>query len=113
MDNTTIEKIYRETFAGCSLFYRDTTLKEELIFQYKKNQIIQERGFTVLSHKAAGLKSNLRYAVASSKAKNVGFINPMSKDYGEVILQLNAFFKVLDIYEVENKVQILLLHISQ
>ncbi len=35
MDNSVIEKIYNDTFAGCTMFYRDTTVSEKLISKYR------------------------------------------------------------------------------
>lgn len=113
MDNSIIEKIYKETFAGCSFFYRDTTLNQDFILKYKVNQIINERGLTDMSFTGGGLGGNLRFLIVSSKGKNVASINSESKKYGHVILQANSFFKVLDIYRIEDKTQILLLNISK
>lgn len=113
MDKTAIEKIYNDTFAGCTMFYRDTNLDENLISQYKQNQIIQERGFTDMSFKGGGLNQNLRYLIASSKGKNLSAINPQSEKFGHIVLQSNSFFKILDIYKIGNKTQIFLLNISE
>jgi len=113
MDNTEIEKIYNDTFAGCAMFYRDTNLDEKLISKYQQNQILLERGFTDMSFKGGGLTQNLRYLIASSKGKNLSAINPQSEKLGHIMLQSNAFFKVLDIYKIEDKTQILLLNIPE
>ncbi len=113
MDNTEIEKIYNDTFAGCAMFYRDTNLDEKLISKYQQNQILLERGFADMSFKGGGLTQNLRYLIASSKGKNLSAINPQSEKLGHIMLQSNAFFKVLDIYKIEDKTQILLLNIPE
>ena len=113
MENADIEKIYNDTFAGCALFYRDTFLDEELISKYEKNQILHERGYTDMSFKGGGLKTNLRFLIASSKGKNLSTINPKSNETGHILLKSDSFFKVLDIYKVGDKTQILLLNISQ
>jgi len=113
MDNTEIEKIYNDTFAGCTMFYRDTNLDESLIVKYQQNQILLERGFTDMSFKGGGLNQNLRYLIASSKGKNVSAINPQSEKFGHILLQSNSYFKVLDIYTIEDKTQIMLLNISE
>ncbi|MDA9339618.1 hypothetical protein N9Q68_01460 [Polaribacter sp.] len=113
MDKSIVEKIYNDTFAGCTMFYRDTTLDEKLISKYKQNQILQERGFTDMSFKGGGLKQNLRYLIASSKGKNLSAMNPQSEQFGHILLKSNSFFKILDIYKLEDKTQILLLNISE
>ena len=111
MDNKQIEAIYNETFSGLALFYRDAKLSEDLISKYKIGQILLERGFTDMSYKGGGLASNLRYLIASAHAKDISAMNLESGQYGHVVLQSNAFFKILDIYRIGNKTQIFLLEI--
>ena len=111
MNNTEIEEIYKQTFSGLALFYRDTTLSEGLISKYKIGQILTERGFTDMTYKDGGLATNCRYLIASANAKDLSAFNPDSKEFGHVLLTSNAFFKVLDIYKIGNKTQIFLLEI--
>lgn len=111
MDNKQIEEIYNQTFGGLTLFYRDTTLSENLIPKYKVGQILTERGFTDMSYKGGGLTTNLRYLIASANAKDLSAFNPDSAKFGHVVLSSNAFFKVLDIYKIGDKTQIFLLEI--
>lgn len=111
MDNNQIEEIYNQTFGGLTLFYRDTTLTEELISKYKVGQILTERGFTDISYRGGGLTTNLRYLIASANAKDLSAVNPDSRKFGHVLLLSNAFFKVLDIYKIGDKTQIFLLEI--
>jgi hypothetical protein len=111
MNNKQIEEIYNETFGGLTLFYRDATLTEDLISKYKVGQILTERGFTDMSYRGGGLTTNLRYLIASAKAKDLSAFNPESGKLGHVVLSSNAFFKVLDIYQMGNKTQIFLLDI--
>jgi len=111
MNNTEIEEIYNQTFSGLALFYRDTTLSEDLISKYQIGQILTERGFTDMTYKDGGLATNCRYLIASSNARDLSAFNPDSKQFGHVLLTSNAFFKVLDIYKIGNKTQIFLLEI--
>lgn len=111
MNNTEIEEIYTRTFSGLTLFYRDTTLSEELISKYQIGQILTERGFTDMTYMGGGLLTNCRYLIASANAKELPAFNPDSKQFGHVVLKPNAFFKVLDIYKIGNKTQIFLLEI--
>jgi hypothetical protein len=71
MDNKKVEEIYNQTFAGLTLFYRDTTLSETLISKYHVGQILTERGFTDMSYKGGGLATNFRYLIASAHAKDL------------------------------------------
>lgn len=111
MDNKQIEEIYNQTFSGLTLFYRDTTLNENLISKYQVGQILTERGFTDMSYKGGGLATNFRYLIASANAKDLSAFNPDSKRFGHVLLSSNAFFKVLDIYKIGDKTQVFLLEI--
>ena len=111
MDNKQIEEIYNATFAGLTLFYRDTTLAEDLISLYKVGQILMERGFTDISYKGGGLAANLRYLIASAHAKDISAVSPDSARFGHVVLRSDSWFKVLDIYRIGDKTQIFLLEI--
>lgn len=113
MDNKQIEEIYNQTFGGLTLFYRDTTLSENLISKYSVGQILTERGFTDMSYKGGGLTTNFRYLIASANAKDLSAFNPDSAKFGHVLLSSNAFFKVLDIYKIGDKTQVFLLEIPE
>lgn len=113
MDNKQIEEIYNQTFSGLTLFYRDTVLAENLISKYRIGQILNERGFTDMSYKGGGLETNFRYLIASANAKDLSAFNPISKQFGLVILSSNSFFKVLDVYKVADKTQVFLLQIPE
>lgn len=111
MDNKQIEEIYNQTFSGLTLFYRDTTLSENLILKYQVGQILTERGFTDMSYKGGGLATNFRYLIASANARDLSAFNQDTKQFGHVLLSSNAFFKVLDIYKIGDKTQVFLLEI--
>jgi hypothetical protein len=103
--------MYNETFSGLKLFYRDTTLSENLISNYKIGQIIQEKGFTDMSSIGGGLSGNLRYLIASSHPKDLSKFNPDSAKIGHFLLDSISYFKVLDIQNIGDKTQIFLLNI--
>lgn len=113
MKNSRIESIFNETFSGLKLFYRDTTLPENLIANYKVGQIIKERAFTDMTRLGGGISGNLRYLIASADAKDLSVFNPESAKIGHYLLSSNTFFKVLDIREDDHKTQIFLLHIPE
>lgn len=113
MNNEEIEAIYNQTFNGLNFFYRDTDLSEKLVAKYQIGKILKETGFTDMSYKAGGLVCNLRYLIASANAKDVSSVNPHSAKFGHVILKADVFFKVLDIYTIDNRTQILLLEIPE
>lgn len=111
MDNKQIEEIYHQTFSGLTLFYRDTSLPENLISKYHVGQILTERGFTDMTYKGGGLATNFRYLIASANGKDLSAFNPESAQFGHILLTSNAFFKVLDIYKIGDKTQVFLLEI--
>lgn len=113
MNTQEIEEIYKHTFDGLNFFYRDTELSEKLISKYEIGKILKETGFTDMSYKAGGLICNLRYLIASANAKNVSSVNPHSAQFGHVILKSDSFFKILDIYKIDSRTQILLLEIPE
>ena len=111
MKNERLKTIYHETFSGLKLFYRDTTLPENLILNYKVGQIIQEKGFTDMSSIGGGLSGNFRYLIASAHAKDLSKFNPDSAKIGHFLLDSIAYFKVLDIQKIGDKTQVYLLNI--
>ena len=111
MDNKQIEEIYNQTFAGLTLFYRDTKLSNDLISRYRVGQILNERGFTDMTYKGGGPATNLRYLIASAYGKDISSISPDTARFGHVMLKSDAFFKVLDIYKLGDKTQVFLLEI--
>ena len=113
MKNEKIEQAYQSTFSGLTMYYRDCELTEHLISAYKIDQIIQERGFADVSNHAEGLSKNVRFAIASNAASNLGEINPDVAKYGFHIITSGAYFKVLDIYKIGNKTQIMLMHFNE
>lgn len=113
MDNTIVEEAYNDTFSGLTMYYRDCELKQELISKYQTDQILMERGITDVSNFAEGLSKTFRYAVASNKAVDMGQINPDVAKFGFHLISAPSHYKVLDIYKVGNKTQVLLLHFDE
>ena len=72
-----------------------------------------ERGFTDMSFKGGGISTNCRYLIASAFGKDVSSIMPDTVEFGHTMLPSGAFFKVLDIYNIEDKSQIFLLNIPE
>ena len=113
MDTKTTEEIYNRTFGGLTLYYRDIDLSDELISKYEIGKIICERGFTDMSFKGGGLLTNCRYLIASASAKDLTSLNPSAEEFGHAVLRSNSYFKVLDIYKIQDKTQVLLLSILE
>jgi len=112
MKQEDIEAVMNSTFSGLALFCRDLELTAPLIEKYQLNQIIMERGFTDLTHRIGGQATNFRYLVASSNAKDISALS-QNPEFGHIMLQSGAYFKVLDIQKEGDKTQVLLLHIPE
>ena len=109
MNTNKVEEVYNKTFPGLTLFYRDTEFNFNLQNPYKVGQIIMEKGFTDMTYKAGGVISNLRYLIASSFGKDLSAISV--GNFGLTVLLPGSYFKVLDIYVIDDKTQIFLLNI--
>ncbi len=112
MNNEEIQEVMNSTFSGLAIFCRDLDLEENLVSKYAVGQIIMERGFTDLTHRVGGMSKNCRYLVASSNGKDLSMFSP-NPEFGHIVLQSNAYFKVLDIQKENGKTQILLLNIPE
>lgn len=112
MTKEEIETMMNSTFSGLALFCRDLELDSSLLANYKVGQIIMERGFTDLTHRIGGLEKSVRYLVASSNGKDISGLS-QNPEFGHVLLQSGAYFKVLDIQKEDAKTQVLLLHIPE
>jgi hypothetical protein len=114
-DNKEIEEIINQTFSGLMFFYRDTAIDESLVSKYEPDSIIVERGFTDMAYNIEseknGLATNLRYLIASAHAKDLSFFSPFAEQFSHAVLPSGTCFKVLDIYRLGDKTQILLLEI--
>ena len=109
-DKAELEEAFNNTFPGLTMYYRDCDLNPEFISKYQIGQILMERGFTDVSNFAKGLNKNLRYAIASNKAVNMKQANPNVAKFGFHLISAPSHYKVLDIYTIGDKTQILLMH---
>jgi len=108
-----LEEIYTATYSGLTMYYRDTNLPEELINRYKIDTIIREESYIAISYTAGGLTKSVRFAIASNKAKDMSLTVPQAAQFGAFSLEPNAYFKVLDLYQIDDQVQIFLLHFPE
>ena len=120
MTKSELENIYAETFSGVTLYYRDTTLDGDLIAKYHIGQILRHNGIVDMTYKNGGLNGNIRYMIASAKAKDVSNVNPMAAHFGHFVLADETlaltggvFFVVLDVYNIDGKTQVTMLHIKK
>jgi hypothetical protein len=75
--------------------------------------IIQERAYIDCSYLDGGLAARHRYVIITGKAKDLQALAGVDPKYGPAIIERNAFFKVLGVYDLHAHAQITLLHIPE
>ncbi|MFK7934297.1 MAG: hypothetical protein AB8G22_12365 [Saprospiraceae bacterium] len=100
---TSAEQIVNNALSGIAFYYRDTNLSEHEIQQYRVSRVFQHPESLLLSDQFGGLTTNTRYVIASAHAKD--------SEKNKFWIEKEAYFKVLDIMVVNQRTQILLLHL--
>ena len=111
--NAFIEKMVNQTFPGLTLYYRDADLEQPVAGMYQPGQILRNGFFLDVTNMGGGIGQNTRFLVASTKAIPLSTINPEVKKWGLHVINVNAFFKVLDVIREGGKMQVLLLQIPE
>lgn len=114
-DDQILEDIANWTFPGIGLYYRDTPLTEIQLSKYKTGSLLRNNFFIDVTPASEGIDGNTRYLIASSKAAPIYKVQGTenSQKWKLHVLNANSYFKVLDIYILKDKTQILLLHIPK
>lgn len=97
------EQIVNHALSGIAFYHRDTNLTNVLTQQYRVGHILQHQKQLLLADQFGGLTADTRYVIASAHA-------PTDAN-GLIIIEAGAFFKMLDIMVINQKTQILLLHL--
>lgn len=111
MDNQKYEQMINSVYPGLTHFVRDADLNKELINKYKVNDIIYERAFVDSTYKIGGLTKSVRYSIFSNRAVDLNKISEVKNNWGLCVINKDSAFKVLDIYEYNDKTLITLLNI--
>ena len=103
-------KVIESTLVGSSRYVRDANLSDEIAGKYSPGQIITEKGFVDASNRIGGMVTTHRYLILS------GFMGDLSvfekeTNWGLHTANHGSRFKVLDVFTVDGKTQILLLHL--
>ena len=103
-------KVVESTLVGSSRYVRDANLSEEIAGKYRAGQIITEKAFVDASNRIGGMATTHRYLILSGF---MGDLSAFEKDTNWGIHTANhgSRFKVLDVFTVDGKTQILLLHL--
>ncbi len=105
------QAIINWTLPGLTMFYRDTQQPKRIIEKYKVGQIFRSSTFVDVSNYAGKPTGNCRFIIASSKAAPIYKINKNTEKWRLHVLNCNSYFKVLDVFEEKDVIQIFLLHI--
>lgn len=109
--NEQVEEIVNWTLSGLTMYYRDSELTEHEIRKYEVGQIFRSQTFVDVSNFAGKLTKNCRFIFATGKAAPLYQINPDTEKWKLHTINANSYFKVLDIYKKDDKIQFFLLHI--
>lgn len=105
------EAIINWTYPGATLYYKDCDLEPSILEKFIKDKFIRNGYFLDVSSRGGGIKFNTRFLIASSKAAELYTVNPDNERFGHCCININSYFKILDVYQLEGKTQIFLLHI--
>lgn len=112
-DTSTPPELWKETFSDVAFFHRDTDLSDEVLARYETGLVVQERAYVDCSYMSGGLAARHRYLIITGKARDLNALAGVDKKYGPIIIQRDAFFKVLDVYHKDGHTQITLLHLPE
>lgn len=105
------QAIINWTLPGLTMYYRDTQQPKRIIEKYSVGQIFRSPTFVDVSNYAGKPTGNCRFIIASSKAAPIYKVNKDTEKWRLHVLNCNSYFKVLDVFEEGDVIQIFLLHI--
>ena len=105
-------RVIETTFENASRYVRDVNLKPELADKYEIGQIIHERGFVDASNRIGGMVTTHRYLILSSYMADFSRFES-GTNWGLHTANRGSNFKVVDIYTIGDKTQILLLQLPE
>jgi hypothetical protein len=111
IDNKRYEDAFNRIFPGLQMFVRDTNLSENVMEKYKVGIILRDPTFVDTSCRVGGMVTSHRYSILSNHYININEYEH-GTNWGLCICQRDSHFKILDIYVLNNKTQIVLLHLD-
>ncbi|WP_251178698.1 hypothetical protein [Adlercreutzia agrestimuris] len=108
------EQVVDKTFSGLQMFARDVNLPSQVVQQYQPGTILCEPTVVDTTSRYGGLARSHRIAILSNHLADVSEMFDSDSEaaaWGLCVAQARSHFKVLDVYEVGTKTQILLLHL--
>ena len=103
-------KVIESTLCSASRYVRDVNLDEKLAGKYEVGQFITERGFVDASSRIGGMVTTHRYLILSSYMADFSAFEE-NTNWGLHVAKPNSRFKVMDIFTLNGKTQIVLLQL--
>lgn len=91
------------------LVARDCNLSPAILSRYEKGMILKENDYCIANYMIGGIDCSCRFAILSNQFKEIASVNKNQK--GLCMANKNSRFKVLDIFNIDGKTQITLLHL--
>lgn len=110
LDTELLEGAINDILPGLAMYIRDVNLAPKLTAIYEPGMIIMERGFTDASCRVMGMITSHRYSILSNHMVDLREFKH-GTNWGLYVANRGSRFKVIDVYEYQNKTQILLLHL--
>ena len=111
-DTKQYENSCNRIFPGLQMFVRDTFLSDEMEKMYIIGKIIKEPTYCDTSCRVGGILTTHRYAILSNRFVDFSFAEH-GTNWGLFICKSNSYFKIIDVYKIEDKTQITLLHLDE
>lgn len=105
-------RVIESTFDSASRYVRDVNLNPKLAEKYEIGQIILEKGFVDASSRIGGMMTTHRYLILSGYMVDFSAFE-QDTNWGLHVAKNGSKFKVVDIYTVGDKTQILLLQLPE
>lgn len=103
-------KVIESVINSASEYVRDINLDPELANKYEVGQIITERAFVDASSRIGGMVTTHRYLILSQWMTDFSQFDE-GRNWGMHVAKRDSRFKVIDVYTVDGKTQIALLHL--
>jgi hypothetical protein len=97
---------------GLQMFVRDTFLPGETEAKYQAGNIIRDTSYCDASCRVGGLATTHRFAILSNHYIDLNEFEH-GTNWGLFVCKRNSHFKILDVYKLEGKTQITLLHLDR
>jgi hypothetical protein len=109
----TLEEIVADPFLELSFFYRDSNPSEDIIAGYQPGKLLVEPIPVLLTDNPGGLTKSLRLCIASRDLRKVDIPGDNPNKWNAWSTHPFACFKILDKYEIDGQVQVLLLQVNE